>query len=152
MRVGPELADPLGVAAWSDREMGVAREDVVDLAAQRAAGELGQSAHPREQLLLQVSTPRVHASAWCVPHDSPASNVSIVVVSFVSNAENTLTTWASQTAPIGPRPLVRVASQTAEGLRPRSTAETRSDGSSAVGGHPVIDEFGAPVPSYPAMR
>ena len=21
-----------------------------------------------------------------------------------------------------------------------------------VGGHPVIDEFGAPVPSYPAMR
>jgi hypothetical protein len=49
--------------------MVVAREDVVDLAAQRAAGELGQSAHPGEQLLLPASTPRVHASARCVPRD-----------------------------------------------------------------------------------
>jgi len=29
---------------------------------------------------------------------------------------------------------------------------TRIDGSTAVGGHPVIDEFGAPVSSYPVMR
>jgi hypothetical protein len=42
--------------------------------------------------------------------------VSIVVVLFVSNAENTLTTWASQTAPIGPWPLVRVANQNRRGL------------------------------------
>jgi hypothetical protein len=29
---------------------------------------------------------------------------------------------------------------------------TRKDASSAVDGHPVIDEFGSPVPSYPVMR
>jgi hypothetical protein len=29
---------------------------------------------------------------------------------------------------------------------------TRRDGSTAVVGHPVIDEFGGPVPSYSVMR
>jgi hypothetical protein len=37
-----------------EHDMVVAREDVVDLAAQGAAGELGQSAYPRAQLLLPV--------------------------------------------------------------------------------------------------
>jgi hypothetical protein len=55
-------------------------------------------------------------------------------------------------ASIGRRLLAQVASQNRDGLRLGSTAETRSDGSPAVGGHPVIDEFGAPVSSYPAMR
>ncbi|HEY3213281.1 MAG TPA: hypothetical protein VGL16_08800 [Actinomycetota bacterium] len=113
---GPELADPLGVAAWSDHEMVVAREDVVDLAAQRAAGELGQSPIPANSSCFRFRRPEFMPRPGAFHATSSASSVSIVVVSFVSNAENTLTTWASQTAPIGPRPLIGVASQNRRGL------------------------------------
>jgi hypothetical protein len=72
-------------------DMVVAREDVVDLAAQRA-GELGQSAIPANSLT-DVGEPGGRSAfvRWC-----------------------------------------RWQAKTADGLRPRSKAETRSDGSAAV--------------------
>jgi hypothetical protein len=110
-------------------DMVVACEDVVDLAAQRAADE---SAIPANSSCFPFRRPEFIPWLGALDTTSSASSVSIVVVSFVSNAANSLTEVGE---PGGRSALVHWCSwqaKSAEGLRPRSTAETRSDGSTAV--------------------